>query len=107
MTPQEIAKSRFDNGLQFTEQYFMEEIHRFRKMLGEKSFWARPEEEQDRLISGLSFCYLNVVNDDGSQPDREKIEKLATVFDCTIREYNRRKTFLVMLPLKRALGLTR
>lgn len=107
MTPQEVSKSRFENGLQFTEAYFNEEITRFREACGTKQFWALPEEKQEAMISGLSFCYLNIVNEDGSQPNREQIEKWATIFDAAIQNYNQRKTFMLMLPLKRALGLAK
>lgn len=91
----------------FTEKYFLEEIHRFRELLGQKSFWeqANSEEVADRAIRGLSFVYLNLVNEDGTLPNQSQIDKWANIFDAAIGEYNRRKTYLLMLPLKRILGL--
>lgn len=105
MTQQEIAKSRFENALQFTEAYFIEEINRFREQCGLKTFWDKTEEQHEAMISGLSFCYLNITNDDGSQPSREQIDKWANIFDVAIQNYNRRKTFLVMLPIKKLMGI--
>jgi hypothetical protein len=96
-----------DSALQFTEKYFFEEIERFREACGSKEFWAKTEEQQDNYIKGLAFCYLGIVNEDGSQPNQEQINHWAAVFNAAIRNYNERKTFIVMLPLKRYLGLSR
>jgi hypothetical protein len=105
MTQQEISKKRFENALQFTEAYFLEEVNRFREACGDKRFWDKTDEQQDAMISGLSFCYLNIVNDDGSLPSKEQIDKWAFIFKQALDNYNRRKTMLVMLPLKKYLGI--
>lgn len=91
----------------FTEEYFNEEINRFRAACGSKDFWAKTETQQEAMIKGLSLCYLNIVNPDGSQPTHEQIEKWALIFDAALMNYNQRKTFMAMLPLKRALGMSR
>ena len=89
LTPQEIAKSRFENALQFTEAYFLEEINRFREACGTKTFWDKTEEQQDAMVSGLTFVYLNVVNPDGSQPNHEQIKKWGFIFQQALENFNR------------------
>lgn len=91
----------------FTEKELQNEIMEFRKQCGEKSFWARTEEQQQAMIDGLSFMYLNTVNDDGSLPKQDKIDLWGGWFRDALDNYHRRKAMLLMIPLKRALGLVR
>jgi hypothetical protein len=91
----------------FTEKEFQEEIHRFRQECGLKTFWAKTEEQRQAMISGLTFMYLNLVTDDGKLPGKDKIDLWGQWFSDALDNYNRRQAILTMLPLKRALGLTR
>lgn len=84
----------------FTEKYFHEEIVRFRQAMGDKTWWARPEEQRDAWISGLALVYLQIQNDDGSNPKQEQIDKWAVTLDSTLTEYERRKTMLALYPPK-------
>jgi hypothetical protein len=54
----------------FTEAYFLEECVRFRQSLGDATWWAKTEEQQQNYMSGLSMVYLNIENEDGSRPNR-------------------------------------
>lgn len=85
----------------FTEKEFFEEIHRFRQHLGDKTFWAKTPEQRQAMIDGLSFMYLNVMNDDGSFPSREKIDQWGNIFNQTLSEYTRRDSMTLMLALKK------
>ncbi len=89
----------------FTEKDFLEELSRFREACGSKDFWAKTEEKRDAMIGGLTFLYLNLGNDDGSLPDRDQIDKWGNWFADALENYNRRKTILDLMPLKRHLGL--
>lgn len=84
----------------FTEKYFHEEIVRFRQAMGDKTWWARPEEQRDAWISGLALVYLQIQNDDGSNPSHEQIAKWAMIFDATITEYHRRQFYMTINPPK-------
>lgn len=88
----------------FTEKEFFEEINRFREACGTKTFWARTEEQQHAMISGLTFLYLNLGNDDGSLPDKEQMVKWGQIMSQALENYDRRKTTLALLPLKQLLG---
>ena len=91
--------------MEFTEKYFFEEVVRLRQFMGQKSWWAKPEIERERCISGLSLVYLNIVNEDGSHPSHEQIEKWAAIFESTIIEYERRKTMIeITIPMRRLFG---
>jgi hypothetical protein len=82
----------------FTEKDFLEELSRFREACGSKTFWARPEEQQAAMISGLAFLYLNLGNDDGSMPDQEQIDKWGGWMSDALFNYNQRKTILQLRP---------
>ena len=84
----------------FTEKYFFEEIRRFRDAFGNKEWWKKSEEQRDAWISGLSLVYLNINNEDGTNPTKEQINKWATIFQVTVEEYERRKLFMLMHALK-------
>ena len=84
----------------FTEKYFYEELGRFRQAMADKTWWARPEQDRDAWVSGLAFVYLQIQNDDGSNPTREQIDKWAMIFNATMREYNRRMFYMTVNPPK-------
>jgi len=82
----------------FTEKYFYEEVVRFREFMGNKLWWALPESKREACVSALAYVYLQIQNDDGSNPNRDQIEKWATVFGSVTAEYERRKTMLAVYP---------
>jgi 3-deoxy-D-manno-octulosonic acid (KDO) 8-phosphate synthase len=79
----------------FTEKEFYTEICRFREHLGNSEWWQKPQEIRDACVRGLSFVYFNVVNDDGSLPNKSQIDKWGAIFDATISEYSRRESFMI------------
>ena len=78
----------------FTKQEFYDEICRFRALFGSKEWWNKPLEVRDACVRGLSHMYFNIMNEDGTLPTQEEIEKYALVFDATMVEYYRRATML-------------
>lgn len=78
----------------FTEKQFHAEILEFRNLFGSKTWWEKTKAQRDACIGGLAFMYLNLVNEDGSLPAQEQIDKWAMTFDSTISEYNRRAIML-------------
>lgn len=91
----------------FTEKEFQAELTEFRKQCGDQRFWAKTEDQREAMIGGLTFMYLNLVNDDGSLPGREKIDLWGGWFSDALDNYHRRQAMLQMLPLKRILGLVK
>lgn len=86
--------AKADNVHSFTEQYFFDELLRLRQAWGTKDFWNLPEDKRQKMLDGLGFLYLNIVNDDGSKPDKEKIDEWATHYQATMTEYSRRELFI-------------
>lgn len=86
---------------EFTEEYFLEEIRRMRENFGNPKWWALPEEKRERCFDGLTVCYLNITNADGSKPTSAQIEFWANTLDSTCTEYERRKLMTTMLALRK------
>lgn len=86
--------AKADNIHSFTEKYFHDEIVRLRQAWGTKDFWAMSDEKRQKMIDGLSFVYLNIVNEDGSTPTSEQIEQWAGIFQSTLTEYSRREFYM-------------
>lgn len=42
----------------FTLEQFHEETCRMRKLMGDKTFWARPEDQRSNAVNGYGFCYI-------------------------------------------------
>ncbi len=82
----------------FTEKYFYEEVVRFREFMGNKKWWLLPEEKREACINALAYVYLQIQNDDGSNPDHKQIEKWASVYGLLIAEYEHRKTLMILYP---------
>ncbi len=97
-TKEEFDKIQFvNNATQFTEKYFYSEICSLRQMWGTKSWWQKPEEHREACLKALGFVYCNIVNDDGSQPNSEQIQRWANIFDSTCQEYERRKLYVDLM----------
>ena len=76
--------------------YFNEEVCAFRKLMGDKSFWAKTPEQRQLAINGLGYVYLNLAHDDGTPLNADETERIAITFDSTMIEYTRRE-WLVLL----------
>lgn len=83
-----------DNFYGYTEKYFCEEINRLRKKMGDRSFWEIEKDKRERYLDGLSLVYLNILNDDFSNPDQTQIDKWASIYGATMDEYRRRELFI-------------
>jgi len=85
----------------FTKEEFLEQVGHFRGLMTSKSFMESEEEKKDVAVKALAFAYLS--------PDpkmtKEDTETCKSIFSMTMDEYNRRCTMLVMLPLKKFLGI--
>ncbi len=84
----------------FTEQYYFDEVLRFREGMGNKQWWEKTEEQRDAWIKGLALVYLNIENETGLRSTPEQIDKWATIFEATCVEYERRKTYMKLMPRK-------
>ena len=82
----------------FTEKYFYQEVCRFREFMGKKSWWVLPEEKREACIKALAYIYLQIQNDDGSNPDREQINKWAVVYGSVAAEYEQRNVYMILYP---------
>lgn len=87
----------------FKETYFKEELMRFRQLMGDKSFWAKTQDQKDLAIKGLAFIYFNVEPDNGGPVDATFIQQMADLYQNTMNEYARRQTMMDMLSLKKYL----
>lgn len=81
-----------------TIPYFNEEICRFRKWMGEKSFWAKPPEQRELAIKGLGYVFLTLTKEDGSALDTKEIENVRLTFETTIEEYHMRERIILFGP---------
>jgi hypothetical protein len=73
----------------FTEAEFNQQVVEFRKLMGEKSFWALPEEKRDLAVKALGHAYFFI------REPQPKIERCADILSQTLEEYNRRHLLLL------------
>lgn len=78
-----------------TIPYFYEEICRFRKLMGEKSFWAKSPEQRELAIRGLGYVFLTLTKEDGSALDKKENEETALTFETTMQEYYMRERIIL------------
>lgn len=81
----------------FTVAEFNKQVCEFRKMMGDKAFWAKPSVKRQQALDGLSMAYMFIHNDDGSLPSQETIDSCAVMLDATVQEYSRRETMLISI----------
>ena len=79
----------------FTEKEFLQQLSLFREETQKKSFWDLTDEQRDNFVKEINFSYLNIVNDDGSLPNQEQINKYAMWYQITMNDYSRREAYLV------------
>ena len=77
--------------MKFTLKEFFEQVNYLRQLMGEKSFWAKPESERRGAVNGLTFVYSNTKTD---TPKDE--ETLINIFSSTIGEYTRRESMILI-----------
>lgn len=77
----------------FTPQEFDQQICEFRKMFGDKSFWALPDAKREKACEALAFCYMHMHLD----TPKEEINRCAMTLETTITEYERRKFMLIKM----------
>jgi len=81
---------------EYTLEYFNSQVCEFRKLFGQKDFWAKPEAHRDLAVKALTFVYLNV-----KTKNADETEQLKSVFKNTMDEYDRRGTMIFMLAIGR------
>lgn len=79
----------------FTEKYFYEELGRFRQAMGNREWWMNPD-NREACVKGITFVYLNLVNEDGSLPSNEQITKWGSIFNATMSEYAQRESIMLL-----------
>lgn len=80
--------------MKFTLKEFFEQVNYLRQLMGEKSFWAKPEAIRQEAVNGLTFVYSNTKTDNA-----EDEETLINIFSSTISEYTRREAMVIMSQL--------
>jgi hypothetical protein len=85
--------------MNFTEQYFNEEIGRFRQMMSDRKFWEKDDSIRELAIRGLTLVYLNVELPSGDGY-LAGLERVATIFKSTLSEYTRRGTLMILQPFR-------
>lgn len=78
-----------------TLDYFYQECSRFRKLMGEKSFWDKPLEIRELAPRALGIVYVNL-----EPKSTEENEQGIVLFEITMDEYNRRERFMLFHPRK-------
>ena len=79
----------------FTVKYFHSQVLELRKLMGEKTFWAKSAEIRQHAVDALGFVFLNLVADDGDTISPEENQKAADIYYNTIDEYSRREVHTV------------
>lgn len=83
-----------------TIPYFNEEVCRFRKLMGEKSFWEQPPEKRNLAIQGLGYVFLTTSKEDGTALDPKEVETITQTFMSTMDEYHMRETMILFGQLR-------
>lgn len=75
----------------FTVKEFHEQVLEFRKMFGDKRFWAKSSAQRNTAQEALSFAYLFL---EKSTPQAE-INRCASLLTQTLTEYSRREMMMI------------
>jgi len=84
----QMQSSVIQNETDFSERYFMEELLRFREAMGNKSVMTN-ESKRESALRGFGTVYL--------QTKTTNQERIASLFDATVMEFNRRCFYVDML----------
>lgn len=82
--------------IKFSPSEFNEQVCNFRELMGDKTFWDKPENVRQRAIDGLVHVYLNLGNDNGIALSPEELRISALSLDVTLTEYSRREGMMAM-----------
>ena len=74
----------------FTEAEFNQQVYEFRKLMGDKSFWAKPEAKREIAQKALGQAYFFI-----RETDPETINRCAEMLMTTLGEYSRRELLLL------------
>lgn len=84
-----------EDKIEFTLEYFNEQICAFRKLFCQKDFWEKAEDYRELALKAITFTYLNV-----KPKDDKEDEQLKSVFKATMDEYTRRGTMMFMFNME-------
>lgn len=84
-----------EDKIEFTLEYFNEQICAFRKLFCGKDFWSKAEDYRELALKAITFTYLNVK----TKTDKEN-EQLHSIYKANIDEYTRRATMMFMLQVE-------
>lgn len=73
----------------FTPEYLRKEICAFRQLLGQKSFWAKPEVQRRGAVAALGVVYFRMT------ATAEEIEECARIYESALDEYGRREVLCI------------
>lgn len=76
----------------FTPEEFNQQVCEFRKLMGDKNFWTKPEATREAAKTGFIHSYFFL----GDVTPTEQ-EQCATVLTATLCEYSRREMMFTML----------
>lgn len=72
---------------------FNQQVIEFRKLFGDKTFWAKPAPQRNLAIKGFGLAYLFLK----PETPKEDVNRCAEVFQQTMEEYHRRELMLIQM----------
>jgi len=78
-----------------TLDYFRQEVCAFRKLMGEKTFWAMTADRREAAQKAIGIIYVSLSNLDNSTLSEEDNERAIAIYQSAMDEYNRRETLLL------------
>ncbi len=76
----------------FTEKEFNAQVCEFRKLFGDKLFWAKSSEQRDIAVKALGMAYLFL-----EKSPQATVDRCADILQQTLTEYNRRELMLLTI----------
>lgn len=70
-----------------THQQFFTEVMEFRKLMGDRAFWAKSIDNRNIAKKALGIAYLNTT---------PIADKIADIYMATMAEYDQREQYLVL-----------
>lgn len=69
-----------------TRRYLLDELVRFRRLFGERTFWQMSLEAREGAVRGLFYSYLNA---------KDLTEGDMSTFQATMQEYRMRESMVI------------
>ena len=88
-TGEDLGAAYKHQQMQIPADQFLEEYHRFRKIMGLKKYTT---EEKEEYFGGLTYVYLNINEDD------PKLQLCIDAFVALADEWSRRKAMMMFQP---------